>query len=63
MIEKVYSIKNGYMGERIIPDYEPVQTPAQEVVESFTSEDIIETLADHEYRVCLLELGINEEEL
>lgn len=31
--------------------------------EEFTTADIIETLADHEYRVCLLELGINEEDL
>ena len=29
----------------------------------FTTADIVEMLADHEYRVCLLELGINEEEL
>ena len=39
---------------------DPVELPPDE---EFTNEDIIETLADHEYRVCLLELGINEEDL
>lgn len=37
--------------------------PEQAEDVEFTTDDIVETLADHEFRVCLLELGIMEEDL
>ena len=43
---------------------EPVPTPEQrlDVLEP-TTDDLVEIIADQEYRLCLMELGITEEEV
>lgn len=56
-----YGISKGlfkaFFSGTVLFNGEPEEIPPEE---EFTDADVIETLADLDYRVCLLELGINE---
>lgn len=43
--------------------YDPIPETEQEPAEGMTMDDMMEIAADHEYRLCMIELGVTEEEI
>ena len=49
--------------EKIQRDYRLAQLEARAKEETADAELLLETAADHEYRLCLMELGVSEDDL
>lgn len=59
----LYRLENGKAVERPEADRKADWPVDLNQGADFSMDDVVETLADHEFRVCLLELGIEEGEL
>lgn len=59
----IYKIVEGLVVARTEEEI-AADTPEPEVPEeTLSNEEIAEIMADHEYRICLMELGVSEEDL
>lgn len=60
---RIGELKNGVVVYREMTAEEMEQYRSDPVPESITMDDVLEILADQEYRICLMELGVMIDDL